>query len=62
MNIELEGIWKEATVAYSRYYHYPGTCLEKIRKNRRNSDNINGGLTEIRTSTYGMQVYNSIQY
>jgi hypothetical protein len=30
MNDELERIWKEAPVAYSRYY--PSICLEKLRK------------------------------
>jgi hypothetical protein len=52
MNTELEGILKEAAVAYSRHYHYSGTCLEEIRKKARNSDKITGCLTEIRMSTY----------
>jgi hypothetical protein len=30
MNNKLEGIWKEAVVAKTRYY--PGICLEGLRK------------------------------
>jgi hypothetical protein len=33
---ELERICKEAVMASSRYYSYPGVCLEELRKTSRN--------------------------
>jgi hypothetical protein len=47
MTNQLERIWKEVYMAYSRYYPY--IFLERPRKNTNKSVMIAGAPTEIRT-------------
>jgi hypothetical protein len=46
MNDELKRIWKEAVVAYLRYY--PGICPEGLKKTRKTSVKRAGVSADIR--------------
>jgi hypothetical protein len=54
MNDELENIWKEMMVTYSK--HYPGVCLEGLREITITSVRISGTPIEFRIE-YRIQVY-----
>lgn len=43
---ELGRIWKEAVVAYSKYY--PDICLKELRQRSNSSERTSGVQTEIR--------------
>jgi hypothetical protein len=50
MNDELEMIWKEVVMAQLR--HYPGICLERLRKTTETLSQDNGVPAEIQTKYF----------
>jgi hypothetical protein len=43
----MQRIWKEAVMAYSS--HYPGICMEELKKSMKNNNRIASTLTQIST-------------